>query len=286
MLIDIETIKIGGVIMYVENKDKIGARLRYLREKSGFSMVQMADILNVSSNAVINNWEKGNKNISIKYMKKYADYFNVSIDWLKYGDFSQYLYNTVINEVLKGSELTDSAVEFYEYNYDYPKEIDKEKDFEEDDDITALKNGYSYDYCDLARDICDVFLFGYSSNKIDDYIDEKNSFYVEYEEYMEQIGYNGELIIYNTVDLFKKNLKPLEDAYNIKEDNKIDRESMKNIGLDDNIIDKIYPLIDRRELYNISYPNILKIQNELLRYQKNHTDLDDGITNAILKLLK
>lgn len=266
--------------------ETIGTRLKQLRINKNLSMGELAQKMGLSSKGAISRWESDKVIPRASALKAYADYFGVSIDWLKYGDFSQYLYNTVINEVLKGSELTDSAVEFYEYNYDYPKEIDKEKDFEEDEDITALKNGYSYDYCDFARDICDVFLFGYSSNKIDDYIDEKNSFYVEYEEYMEQIGYNGELIIYNTVDLFKKNLKPLEDAYNIKEDNKIDRESMKNIGLDDNIIDKIYPLIDRRELYNISYPNILKIQNELLRYQKNHTDLDDSITNAILKLLK
>lgn len=264
--------------------DTIGNRLKKLRNDKNLSMGELAEKLQLSTKGAVSRWERDIVTPRDKTLKAYADYFNVSIDWIKYGEFKEFLYKTVTDEALKGSELTDSTINFYERNYDYSKEIDKHKDFEDDDNQLIYK-GYSADYCALASTICDEFLFGYTSN-LEKYItDDKNNYYSEYEDFMKEMGYNSNLIIFNTIDLFKKNLQPLEDAFILEEDNKIDRETMQVLGMDKNTIDQMYPKLSKRDIFCVELPNILRIKNKLLEYQKNNTDLDDSVTDEILKLL-
>lgn len=266
------------------NKINLGKRLKEKRLQKGMTLEEVAKYVGAYSRATVGNWERGKTIPKQYFLEKFSKLFNVSIDWIKYGEFKEFLYKTVTDEVLKGSELTDSAINFYERNYDYSKEIDKHKDFEDDDNQLIYK-GYSSDYCALASTICDEFLFGYTSN-LEKYItDDKNNYYSEYEDFMEEMGYNSNLIIFNTIDLFKKNLQPLEDAFILEEDNKIDRETMQVLGMDKNTIDQMYPKLSKRDIFCVELPNILRIKNKLLEYQKNNTDLDDNITDEILKLL-
>lgn len=266
------------------NKKEVGLRLKQLRTEKGMTMKEVADKVGASVYSVVGNWEYGKTLPRPHFLKSYADYFNVPIDWIKYGEFKGFLYKTVTDEVLKGSELTDSAINFFERNYDYSKEINKHKDFEDDDNQLIYK-GYSANYCALASTICDEFLFGYTSN-LEKYItDDKNNYYSEYEDFMKEMGYNSNLIIFNTIDLFKKNLQPLEDAFILEEDNKIDKETMQVLGMDKNTIDQMCPKLSKRDIFCVELPNILRIKNKLLEYQKNNTDLNDSITDEILKLL-
>ena len=109
--------------------NNIGQRLKMLREKRGMTMAQIADALHVSSNAVVNNWEKENKKISPKFLKAYADYFNVPIDWIKYGDLENYIFNTIYKEpsnVLKNGHTIRGYFQEGEFQEITPEEEDNQ----------------------------------------------------------------------------------------------------------------------------------------------------------------
>ena len=56
-------------------------RLKQLRVQNNITQKKLADILNVSQNAVYN-WENGKCEPSIDMLKKIANYFDVSFDYL------------------------------------------------------------------------------------------------------------------------------------------------------------------------------------------------------------
>lgn len=58
---------------------KIGRKLRYLREKSGKTQKELADIMNLSTSA-ISMYEMGERIPSDKVKKQYALLFDVSIE--------------------------------------------------------------------------------------------------------------------------------------------------------------------------------------------------------------
>lgn len=60
---------------------EIGKRLRTLRESIQVSQAKMAEILGTSQPA-INRFEKGQAAPSVEIMRKYADYFDVSMDYI------------------------------------------------------------------------------------------------------------------------------------------------------------------------------------------------------------
>ncbi len=56
-------------------------RIRELRIKSGYNQKEFAAILNVAPNTY-NQWETGKREPDYEMLKKIADYFNVSVDYL------------------------------------------------------------------------------------------------------------------------------------------------------------------------------------------------------------
>lgn len=56
-------------------------RLKYLREKRGISQLKLAMDLNMNQNS-ISRYETGAREADYKSLIKFADYFNVSIDYL------------------------------------------------------------------------------------------------------------------------------------------------------------------------------------------------------------
>lgn len=56
-------------------------RLKDLRETKGISQKQLANFLNVSQGSV-GNWESGTREPNFDIIKKIADYFDVSADYL------------------------------------------------------------------------------------------------------------------------------------------------------------------------------------------------------------
>ena len=60
---------------------ELGERLRILRESVKLSQVKMADLLGVKQSS-INRYEQGQFAPSLETLVKYADYFDVSMDYL------------------------------------------------------------------------------------------------------------------------------------------------------------------------------------------------------------
>ena len=56
-------------------------RLNYLREKRGISQLKLAMDLDMNQNS-ISRYETGTREVDYKSLIKFADYFNVSIDYL------------------------------------------------------------------------------------------------------------------------------------------------------------------------------------------------------------
>lgn len=56
-------------------------RIRALREDADMNQTEMGKILSVSQNA-ISKYEKSERNVPIEIIIKYANYFNVTSDWL------------------------------------------------------------------------------------------------------------------------------------------------------------------------------------------------------------
>jgi len=81
-----------------------GQRLKILRKSMKLTQTQMADLLGLKQ-ASINKYEHGNATPVIETLKKYADYFDVSMDYIfartddpkgkKYGNDPQFLANDI-----------------------------------------------------------------------------------------------------------------------------------------------------------------------------------------------
>lgn len=60
---------------------QLGIRLRTLREGLGISQAKFAEIIG-STQSSINRYENGQATPTVKLLRKYADYFDVSMDYI------------------------------------------------------------------------------------------------------------------------------------------------------------------------------------------------------------
>ena len=59
----------------------LSQKIRILRKKKGMSQLEMAEVLNVSRQA-ISGWEAGSSRPSIENLKYLSEFYDVSLDWL------------------------------------------------------------------------------------------------------------------------------------------------------------------------------------------------------------
>lgn len=69
------------------NNEEVGKRIKEIRESNNLTQEQMAEILKVTTNAV-RDYEKGNYGISKDVMLLLRQNFNVSIDYLLFGEIT------------------------------------------------------------------------------------------------------------------------------------------------------------------------------------------------------
>ena len=60
---------------------QLGNRLRSLRESIGLSQAKFADVIG-STQSSINRYENGQATPTVELLRKYADYFDVSMDYI------------------------------------------------------------------------------------------------------------------------------------------------------------------------------------------------------------
>lgn len=90
---------------------QIGDRLKELRINKGLSMDDIAKIIGVSSSSVISRYENKQTKPKEKYIIKYSNYFNVSVDWIKYGDLEDYIFDILMSDLLeKNKEIFNTPL--------------------------------------------------------------------------------------------------------------------------------------------------------------------------------
>ena len=105
---------------------ELGERLRILRESVKLSQVKMADLLGVKQSS-INRYEQGQSAPSLETLVKYADYFDVSMDYL-YSSSVQprgKLYDQKPQALKEKMEQSEEMREFIEMCFDPQAPVNK-----------------------------------------------------------------------------------------------------------------------------------------------------------------
>lgn len=90
--------------------ETIGERFKKLRLSRGKTIKELMEILKINSSSAISRWENGKTTPKQKTLLKYADYFNVSVDWLLYGDMDVY-----VRDILSKNGLSLNVIEEQEF---------------------------------------------------------------------------------------------------------------------------------------------------------------------------
>ena len=62
-------------------KEQLGSKLRFARDRAGYSQEQIAEIMNISQSQ-ISKLEKGIQEPNIELLGKLIDFYEISADWL------------------------------------------------------------------------------------------------------------------------------------------------------------------------------------------------------------
>ena len=105
---------------------ELGERLRILRESVKLSQVKMADLLGVKQ-ASINRYEQGQSAPSLETLVKYADYFDVSMDYLycRTDEPRGKLYDYKPQALKEKMEQSEEMREFIEMCFDPQAPVNK-----------------------------------------------------------------------------------------------------------------------------------------------------------------
>jgi len=99
----------------------VGERIEKVRKDLGMSMTSFANIIGVSNSGIINNWEKGRAEPSIKHLCAIAEAGNKTLDWLLRGEIS---YTGNAGEEI---QITEHILFLYDDNEKLKKENEKLK---------------------------------------------------------------------------------------------------------------------------------------------------------------
>ena len=105
---------------------ELGERLRILRESVKLSQVKMADLLGVKQSS-INRYEQGQSAPSLETLVKYADYFDVSMDYLycRTDEPRGKLYDYKPQALKEKMEQSEEMREFIEMCFDPQAPVNK-----------------------------------------------------------------------------------------------------------------------------------------------------------------
>lgn len=108
------------------NLIEAGNRIKQIRKKHNYSMAAFAKLVGNSSASTVNNWEKGNNLPKADRLEKIAILGNTTSDWIKYGDFTDYIQQ-LLDASVAISRLSDKELEQLSI-YLQSKEISYEDD--------------------------------------------------------------------------------------------------------------------------------------------------------------
>ncbi|MRI03749.1 helix-turn-helix domain-containing protein [Lactobacillus reuteri] len=97
------------------NKKDVGSRILNLRKSKNLSMDDLAKKIGAGGKSTINTWEKGVTLPRPSFLKAIASEFNVSVNYLKYGNLNNYLDNLVRNDLSSESSILDENKDVENY---------------------------------------------------------------------------------------------------------------------------------------------------------------------------
>lgn len=87
-----------------------GKRINQIRKQHNYSMALFSNLIGNSSASTVNNWEKGNNLPRQERLEKLAILGNTTVDWIRYGDFEDYVQQLLTSTDLS-EELTSEQFE-------------------------------------------------------------------------------------------------------------------------------------------------------------------------------
>ncbi|EOL43383.1 helix-turn-helix domain-containing protein [Enterococcus caccae] len=87
-----------------------GKRIEEIRKQHNYSMALFANLVGNSSASTVNNWEKGNNLPKQERLEKIAILGNKTADWIRYGDFDNYV-KQLLSEANLEKELSQNQLE-------------------------------------------------------------------------------------------------------------------------------------------------------------------------------
>lgn len=97
------------------NKKAVGNRIFNLRKSKNLSMNELAKKIGAGGKSTINTWEKGVTLPRPSFLKSIASEFNVSVNYLKYGNLNNYLDDLVRNDLTSNSSILDEDKDVENY---------------------------------------------------------------------------------------------------------------------------------------------------------------------------
>lgn len=100
------------------NKKHVGKRIRELRQQKNISMDALSKEIKVASKSTVNSWERGQSIPRKDTLVKLANFFNVDINFLKYGTLENYTVNLIKEELNSENSKLYPVVEEFLIYYD------------------------------------------------------------------------------------------------------------------------------------------------------------------------
>lgn len=93
------------------NKKDVGNRIKELRNQKNISMSTLAKEIKVASKSTVNSWERGQSVPKQSTLTKLASFFNVDINFLKYGTLKKYVISLLKEDLNSQDSMLYATVE-------------------------------------------------------------------------------------------------------------------------------------------------------------------------------
>ncbi len=100
------------------NKKDVGNRIKELRNQKNISMSTLAKEIKVASKSTVNSWERGQSVPKQSTLTKLASFFNVDINFLKYGTLKKYVISLLKEDLNSQDSILYATVEDFLTFYD------------------------------------------------------------------------------------------------------------------------------------------------------------------------
>lgn len=102
------------------NKKEVGRRISELRKRKNLTMEQLADYVGASGKSTVSTWEKGLTLPRPEFLHKLATFFEVDLNFLKFGTLQNYVNGLIFNDLDSENSFLASVVdEFLKVSTDF-----------------------------------------------------------------------------------------------------------------------------------------------------------------------